>query len=185
MKFCPKCGAGIFNSSLPTCPMCSANLEEEAKPSDLFTRPKLPTKWAKIMCVILSLNAILAMIEGYVLLNRKTLYYLTLYELDGTWVESMEIFIGFGYFVFGVFTAISVYGILRYKKMGPIILYILHGMVIATCMRYIFNMYDASMRIENLHIDIMAHIHLILYTVLFPINWIYFRKRANVYDDIW
>ena len=184
MKYCPACGAGIFNSNLPKCPMCGVELEKASAPSDLLTRPELSTKWASVLCVLLIINSIVTMVEGFFILRLKTSDYLTLYGIAGAGVESLENFMGFGYFIFTLLTGVSVYGIFGKKKMGPIFLYVMHGIVISSCIMYMINIYDLTYIVDGLKIKAMVPAELAIHTVLFPVNFFYFRKRKNVYDDV-
>lgn len=182
MRYCPKCGAGIFNSNLLKCPMCDADLAAESVPSDLLTRPELPTRWAKVLCVILALNAIITIIERTFISFRGTVYYFELSDEYGLHTESMEEFLKSGSYISAIITILAIYGIIKYKKMGPRTVYVLHGWVLSCYITYFMNMYEIANEVGG--ISIMVPVQLMLHTVLLLVNIKYFKKRKNVYDDI-
>ena len=182
MRYCPKCGAGIFNSNLIKCPMCDANLAAESVPSDLLTRPELPTRWAAVLCVILVINALITIVERIIISMRDTVYYFELSVEHGLHAESMENFLESGAYISAIITALAVYGVVKHKKMGPRTVYILHGWVLSCYITYFMNMYKIANEVGG--ISSMVPVQVVLHTLLLLINIKYFQKRKNIYDDI-
>lgn len=184
MHYCPKCGAGIFNSNLPKCPMCDADLAKELAVPSYFEKPVRSTIWAKILCVILCLDAIWVIITGIMILNRETKYYIVKYALHGTYIESMEIFLRFGGVLSGIVSIVAIFGILTYKKIGPVFTYATHFLYASTYLMYIVNMsYEPIYSlIGGIATEIYAH--MAIHTVLLIVNIFYFRRRKNVYDGV-
>ncbi|MBQ8391419.1 MAG: hypothetical protein IJX50_02600 [Clostridia bacterium] len=184
MRYCPKCGAGIFNSNLPNCPMCNADLEAELNVESYFSKPALPTLWAKIFCVLLALDALWVAINGIKVINLETVYYLRKYGYLGTYVESMENFLGFGGVIEALASIVAIFGLLTYKKIGPRFTYATHFLFITTNMMYFINMVYEPTYSTIGGIDIIVPIHIAVHSILFIINFIYFRKRKHIYDGV-
>lgn len=182
MKYCPKCGAGISNSNLGKCPMCDADLAAESVPSDLLTKAELPTRWAAVLCVILIVNALIALAERIMVSMRGSDYYLDIYLKQGLNLEPMENLLRDCVIVSVIITALAVYGIVKRKKIGPRAIYVLHGWVITSYITYFMNMYEITAEIGGM--SFMVPVQVALHAVMLIVNIKYFQKRKNVYDDI-
>ena len=152
MRFCPKCGAGIFNSNLSACPMCNADINAEASAESYFSKPALSTLWAKIFCVLLVLDALWVAIDGIMVINLETAFYMRKYGYLGSYIESMENFLGFGGAIEAIAAIVAVYGLLTYKKIGPRFTYATHFLFITTNMMYFINWADEC-KVYSMNID--------------------------------